>query len=283
MIFTSGIISSSIGIIGLGLLELKLGQCVTRLVCNFCTTLGLLLLSLYRISGYFLVAGWTIMSMPVVYYITSNCNMVPFFPKISGMLVVMVSAVFDMSTGLFLIFKLIYQQYQVDLSIMLQILTALSLTLWLRTLCLMPLDRTNQVKTLYQQSAFAQYRRFKDVGLKNRTLDLWSELKPVICSKNTWQFCVYYTGNFDQLEILYNKSVKVISMRLKSIQGWMYPWLDWTYSGTNSSTIVSDQLNIYGYTYFMSPLIAFFPGLLSMIILKIRDDQHFANLCQGKI
>ena len=104
------------------------------------------------------MAGWTVMATPAIYYITSNCCMgrvgnmisvrlfllqiqpfkVPFFVQYAGFLVSMISATFDMSPGVFLLFKLGFQQYNADLVLMLRILTSLSLVIWLRTFFLMP-------------------------------------------------------------------------------------------------------------------------------------------------
>ena len=104
------------------------------------------------------MAGWTIMATPSIYYITSNCCLgygfrtfrfqtlrkwrltrkVPFFSQYAGLLVAMISALFDMSPGLLLLFKLGYQHYQADLVLMLTILTSLSSINWLRTFFLMP-------------------------------------------------------------------------------------------------------------------------------------------------
>ena len=76
-IFTCCIISSSVGVVFFGIFVVKAGQLITRTCCNLCTTIGLLLLTFYRSSGHFIMAGWTIMSTPAIYYITSNCCMVP--------------------------------------------------------------------------------------------------------------------------------------------------------------------------------------------------------------
>ena len=62
----------------------------------------------------------------------------PFFSQYAGLLVAMISALFDMSPGLLLLFKLGYQHYQADLVLMLTILTSLSSINWLRTFFLMP-------------------------------------------------------------------------------------------------------------------------------------------------
>ena len=162
-IFSCCIISSSVGVVFFGIFEVKAGQMITRTLCNLCTTFGLLLLTFYRTSGYFIMAGWTIMSTPAIYYITSNCCLVPFFLKYAGMLVVQLVALFDMSPGLFLLFKLAYQSTGTDLRLMLQLLTAASSIIWIRTLFLMPVYRSDPSKTLFEQSFFGQLIYTKQV------------------------------------------------------------------------------------------------------------------------
>ena len=185
----------------------------------------------------------------------------------------MISALFDTSPGLFLLFKLAYQSSGVDLRLMLQLLTVASSIIWIRTLFLMPVYLSNPSRTLFEQSFFGQliYTKQVENPLKpaenGSRISLRDELKPAIMSFNTWQFAVFYT---------------IVSCRVKSIQGWIFPWLDWTYAKNASSDVVSRQLNVYGYTYFLSPLVGLFPGLLSLILMRFKKDEYYANLYQGK-
>ena len=55
-----------------------------------------------------------------------------------------------------------------------------------------------------------------------------------------------------------------------------------TYANATDTDIVSKQLDVYGYTYFMSPLVALFPGLLSFYLLKFKRNQYYSNLYTGK-
>ena len=97
------------------------------------TTVGLLFLSFYRESGYYILACFFLISAPAVYYTTSNLAIVGFFPKISGFLLILIPSMFDMSTGLFLLLKLAYETLKYDLVTMLQILTASTSIVWLRS------------------------------------------------------------------------------------------------------------------------------------------------------
>lgn len=77
-----------------------------------------------------------------------------------------------------------------------------------------------------------------------------------------WQFLICFT---------------ILSFRIKSIQGilkssdfffrknsgWIYSWIDWTYSEANvDPKFVSDVLDIYGYLIFLAPLVAVLPGMV---------------------
>ena len=55
-----------------------------------------------------------------------------------------------------------------------------------------------------------------------------------------------------------------------------------TYANATDTDIVSKQLDVYGYTYFMSPLVALFPGLLSFYLLKFKRNEYYSNLYTGK-
>ena len=147
LIFTCCIISSvglhlvsddnplkSVGIIVFGILDVKLGLFWTRLLGNLMTTVGLVLLTFYRQSGYYIMACFWLISAPAVYYTTSNLAIVSFFPKISGSLLILLPSMMDMSSGLFLLFKLAYENLDYDLVTMIQILTASSSLVWVRAI-----------------------------------------------------------------------------------------------------------------------------------------------------
>ena len=79
----------------------------------------------------------------------------------------------------------------------------------------------------------------------------------VLKSLNTWSYCAFYC---------------IGCTRIKSIQGWIYPWMEWSYSTVpDSKELVSQQLDIYGYLYLASPLIGFVPGVLSVLFQKITS------------
>ena len=83
-----------------------------------------------KIFGYFVLTGWILISFPSVYYIVSNIWIASLFPAIGSLIVVTVSAVFEMSEGsflqiylskcsyslgLFFLFKIAYDKYGADL------------------------------------------------------------------------------------------------------------------------------------------------------------------------
>lgn len=98
-IFTCSIIGHLCGAVLLGMVEVKIGRFLTRLLCNCFTTGGLTCLAFYRENGYLVMAGWILISFPAVYYIVSNIWLARLFPAISGLVVILVSAVFNTSGG----------------------------------------------------------------------------------------------------------------------------------------------------------------------------------------
>ena len=70
----------------------------------------------------------------------------------------------------------------------------------------------------------------------------------------------------------YLVAFNILNFRVKTIQGWVYPWMDWTYSAVTDSaqseveTYVSNILDFYGYLLYASPLFAALPSLIFKII-----------------
>ena len=61
--------------------------------------------------------------------------------------------------------------------------------------------------------------------------EFWRSLK----SPLFWQYVTVFT---------------LMSFRIKSIQGWVYPWMDWTYAEADVEPgFVSDLLNFYGFGF----------------------------------
>ena len=101
-IYTCAVIAGASGAVVIGIIEVKVGMFNNRVICNLMTSSGLVCLALYQLNGYFVLAGWVLISFPSVYYIVSNIWIASLFPAIGSLIVVTVSAVFDMSAGNFL-------------------------------------------------------------------------------------------------------------------------------------------------------------------------------------
>ena len=133
---------------------------------------------------------------------------------------------------------------------MLQVLAACSAIIWMRTFCLVPYKKINPEKSVFEQS-FIRTACCKSENNEEETTDetptvTFKDVLPALKSFNIWQFTAYYT---------------ILSSRTKSIQGWIYPWMDWVYANHDASDTVSNLLNLYGYSIFLSPLVALFPGI----------------------
>jgi len=155
-------------------------------------------------------------------------------------------------------------------------LTAGSVIIWVRTFIFMPVGTMDYSRSVYEQSffggCFGSTKKTPEdtVPIEDKTEevdtpeaespaekdDSMSVMK-VLKTLNTWSYCAFYC---------------IGCTRIKSIQGWIYPWMEWTYSTVpDSKDLVSQQLDIYGYLYLASPLIGFVPGILSVLIQKLTS------------
>ena len=173
------------------------------------------------------MACFWLISAPAVYYTTSNLSIVSFFPKISGFLLILLPSICDMSSGLFLLFKLAYENLNYDLVTMLQILTASTALVWLRalnltireiwklprspaqirTFLLMPYFRADLNCSLFEQSfigrCFFKKEKQSDNLTESDNVGM-KDLLPILKEFNIYQFTAFYT---------------ILCFRIKSIQG----------------------------------------------------------------
>ena len=56
-----------------------------------------------------MLASWVLTGFPSVYYIGSNTALVPYCGILSGLMVVMIPAIFDMSAALYLLVKILWE------------------------------------------------------------------------------------------------------------------------------------------------------------------------------
>ena len=82
----------------------------------------------------------------------------------------------------------------------------------------------------------------------------------------------------DPIFIIYTFVYLISSTRARSIAGWMYPWLQWTYAYSENATSVeiedhvSQILDVFGYLIFASPLFAILPELIVVIFFWIKEQ-----------
>ena len=104
----------------------------------------------------------------------------------------------------------------------------------------------------------SEFRNPAEESFSEDTNDESLSVMNVLKSLNTWSYCAFYC---------------IGCTRIKSIQGWIYPWMEWSYSTVpDSKELVSQQLDIYGYLYLASPLIGFVPGVLSVLFQKLTSE-----------
>ena len=53
----------------------------------------------------------------------------------------------------------------------------------------------------------------------------------------------------------------------KTIQGWIFPWMEWTYAEADvSDGYTSEILDIYGYFLFAAPFMTMIPGFINKMV-----------------
>ncbi|CAG5110747.1 Oidioi.mRNA.OKI2018_I69.chr2.g5117.t1.cds [Oikopleura dioica] len=81
----------------------------------------------------------------------------------------------------------------------------------------------------------------------------------------------------NQTFLLFATVFVVYSTRVKALQGWIYPWMEWSYAKVPGDTAeieahVGNLLEIYGLLLFASPLFAALPELFSWIGSKLNRN-----------
>ena len=74
----------------------------------------------------------------------------------------------------------------------------------------------------------------------------------------------------------------IINIRINAFPAWFLPWLQWNFSGSeNQERNVSLCLDVFGYSYYISLLIAPLPGLLIVAVKKLtksaKSNAHALN------
>ena len=75
----------------------------------------------------------------------------------------------------------------------------------------------------------------------------------------------------------------IINVRINAFPAWFLPWLQWNFSGSSEQEeFVSQCLNVFGYSYYISLFIAPLPGLLVGAIKKCtksgKSNAHALNV-----
>ena len=70
----------------------------------------------------------------------------------------------------------------------------------------------------------------------------------------------------------------IINVRINAFTAWFLPWLQWNFSGHNDKDeYVSLCLDVFGYSYFLSLLIAPLPGLMIAGVKKCTKKSAKSN------
>jgi len=136
-------------------------------------------------------------------------------------------------------------------------------------------------ENLHGASLRFRSRKFQDFRFRSRLLELLCSISYAFASLSLNTFWRNLHPCSSLLEsaktpvfIIYTIVYVVSSNRARTISGWMYPWLQWTYALNSTETEIEEHvsgiLDVYGYLTFAAPLFALMPELILRIILWIQ-------------
>ena len=247
--------------------------------CSLCSA-GFLLLAFYETNNLLLFPGLVFIAFSQGTIYLTDAIAASLFGRYEALSVILFAGAFDASSGIPLILKKIYPAY--SLSQMLFFMTALSSIIHLRTFFQMPFWMPNESfdsGAILKNTVFGKCT--KKLKMRNAVLAIQKK-EPVLDAGKCFKLRKCFS-NSSLLEsakkpvfIIYTIVYIISSNRARTISGWMYPWLQWTYANSeNASSIeiaehVSGILDIYGYLTFAAPLFALLPELILTLFLLIK-------------
>ena len=122
------------------------------------------------------------------------------------------------------------------------------------------------LRTIFQSSFTGKFFYMRK-NPKSQNLDgkfsPWDSRKKSISQNSPIMHETLKESIFSIRMLVYIIFFSTLTPRITSFQNWVYPWLKWSFSEfENSEEIVADLMDVYGYSYFLSILIAPLPGWL---------------------
>jgi len=296
LIFTLGSVIAKLGPLFFGVVQNKWGIFYSRLICGVCTTSGLLCFYFYDYTAYMLYPGIVLVAFPALTYLVTNISITKIFPAaISALLSCVFVGLFDSSTGLFLIFKLVNENYGYSLKKIMLVHLIGSTLIHIRTLLFMPHrfvprdDKSARRFSVSENSVGAEIFRHRSTisSMIQKSLQMSgfdAEEADRIEKERRKQLQSKQVSEENEQPVM--NSVKspvfwcilcffvVNDFRITTILGWIYPWIEWAFANVdNGGTKISNLLNVYGYLAFGGPLWAGIVGSVFTIATKATGSK----------
>ncbi|CAG5079463.1 Oidioi.mRNA.OKI2018_I69.PAR.g9259.t1.cds [Oikopleura dioica] len=299
--WTIGTIFSCSGPIIFGTLQTLIGSHWTRVIAGSLTSTGLLLMSFYESSAYYLLVGVTFVAFPSISYIILNSFVAPVYKSITTPLIVMIPGLINSSATSMLVAKKLYEA-GLPLNKYFLILFILSFVIHIRTLFFIPSvpipkpleppeqppgyvePKFNMMKSAIAVELFCKNKKEKEIEKENPpAAQKRPPIRDHLPQMKNWIYPiygVYYT---------------IITFRINTIKGWMTSWIQHAYRSLKCSDFqerFSDEdclgeiensitflIDINGYTYFFLAVIPFLPAfLIKFFARRYPKDYHFGEL-----
>ena len=146
--------------------------------------------------------------------------------------------------------------------------------IWVKTIFFTPYHEVKPELSAFDSSALRKVLTYRT---KSRVrLQTPCEEEATQPSKPVWSSVL--TVNFALLTLFF----LIINVRINAFAAWFLPWLQWKFSGReDKENYISLCLDVFGYSYYVSLLIAPLPGLLVAAIKRYaqsaESNKHAVN------
>ncbi|CBY36856.1 unnamed protein product [Oikopleura dioica] len=226
-------------------------------------------MALYKTNELLLFPGLAFLGWSGLGYLVINNVCVSIMGKFAGLSVIIFSGTFDASSATFLVLSKLTSTY--DLTSMFGFLAILSLYVHFRTFFMMPYD--------FPGKDFAEGNFFKStiLGKCTKTVEVVENKEEKEKEEEEKESIPLMNSCKDPTFIAFLIVFVIYSTRVKAIQGWIYPWMEWSYAKVNADQAdidshVGNLLEIYGLLLFASPLFAAMPEFFSWIGSKLNKN-----------
>jgi len=294
-IFTWFLLTSNLASLVLDPIHKYFGTFALRIILCCLSSGGILCLMLYPTNHMLIWPGWQLIGLPALMYVILNIKEIcAIFPAKRSMMISLINGVFGASAGIFILFKLIYVNTNIELSDMFLVYLFLSISIWVKTFFFAPF-KFAELNTLGTYNVLADSAIGSCFGFRDSSTGINQSDKEDPVSRATVQSTMSGVSKYgadapeppiefedgeepDSLwKHLFSPKLCIyvifytcLTTRINSFPSWAYPWFQWSESvKPEEDRQISLLMDIYGFAYFIAFVIAPLPG----IIIKFVQDK----------